>query len=55
MELIDKINATIDRLEELKKQSHPDIDSLKELIDTIENEEYHCSTEDALSQIQLFL
>ena len=39
MELIDKINAIIGRLEELKNQSKPDIDSLRELIDTIENEE----------------
>lgn len=39
MELIDKINAIIGRLEELKSQSNPDIDSLRELIDTIENEE----------------
>lgn len=39
MELIDKINAIIGRLEELKNQSNPDIDSLRELIGTIENEE----------------
>ena len=39
MELIDKINAIIGRLEELKNQSDLDIDSLRELIDTIENEE----------------
>lgn len=39
MELIDKINAIIGRLEELKNQSNPDLNSLGELIDTIENEE----------------
>ena len=39
MELIDKINAIIGRLEQLKNQSNPDLNSLGELIDTIENEE----------------
>lgn len=39
MELIEKINAIISRLEELRNQSKPDIDSLGELIDIIENEE----------------
>lgn len=39
MELIEKINVIIGRLEELRNQSKPDIDSLRELIDIIENEE----------------
>lgn len=39
MELIEKINAIISRLEELRNQSKPDVDSLRELIDIIENEE----------------
>lgn len=39
MELIEKINGIIGRLEELRNQSKPDIDSLRELIDIIENEE----------------
>ena len=39
MELIDKIKAIIDRLEKIKNLSRPNIASLKEQIDVIENEE----------------
>lgn len=39
MELIEKIDGIIGRLKELRNQSKPDIDSLRELIDIIENEE----------------
>lgn len=39
MELVNKINAFIGRLEELKKQKNPNIDGLREQLDKIENEE----------------